>query len=234
MLKKQATSYTPQVVVIVMDDSGSMNEPCSGTDSKAKVASKGIRQLVMNIQADNVGGKICRYYLSLAKFGDDVTPLVEAQSPTDVRLSLIDFKGESGSTNMISALEWVIKAITGSLAMIRASVPSYHEERTPPPVVLFFSDGENTGPDVSEAAKRIHNVPFQGDKAMVVACGIGMKPEHFEVMRSIASLPELAANIAVEQLGEFIAEVGTSAVEQGEGRPSVVEAVREFRQAAGR
>src|SRR5580658_3809679 len=200
MGKKKATAYTPQVVVIVMDDSGSMNEPCTGAESKAKVASQGIRQLVMNIQADNVGSSICRYYLSLAKFGDDVTPLVEAQSPTDVRLSIIDFKGESGSTNMISALEWADKAIAGSLLMIRASVPNYHEDRTPPPVVLFFSDGENTGPDVTEAAKRIHKLSFQGDKAMVVACGIGMKPEHFEVMQSIASLPELAANIAVEQL----------------------------------
>src|SRR4051794_16555841 len=100
----KATATTPQIVVIVMDDSGSMKEAIPGHGTKADVASEGIKQLVMEMQATNLGSSASRYYLSLLKFGDAPTVIAEFEKPAAVRLSSISFTGQSGGTDMKKAL----------------------------------------------------------------------------------------------------------------------------------
>jgi hypothetical protein len=69
------------------------------------------------------------------------------------------------------------------------------------------SDGDNTGPAVEEAAEKLRSIQFQGGPVSVIACGIGMKSEHFPVMKAIASNNELAMNIRPNQLADFLAAV---------------------------
>jgi uncharacterized protein YegL len=205
----KATSTTPQIVILVMDDSGSMEEVVPGGGVKAKMASEGIRQVVMEMQAVNVGGRGSRFYVSLLKFGDHAAVMAEAEPPSGIKLRTINFEGKSGGTDMAAALKAVADVLGRSLTKVR-QIQGYREKDSPAPLVLFFSDGENTGGAVDAVSRQIRQVPFEGGAVQVVAVGIGMRQEHFAVMKGIASSPELAVNLDPAALPQFLADVGTT------------------------
>jgi uncharacterized protein YegL len=209
LTNKKATANTPQVVTLLVDDSNSMQELADGGKSKADIASASIEDMIMSAQSQNQGSRGFRFLFNISKFGDDVTPLVEARSPDDVDLETLKFFGKSGWTNMADALEWGVKATEKAIAKCR-KLPVFDEPNTPPPVVLFLSDGNNTGKDVREAAERLCAISFQGGPVSVIACGVGMLDEHFPVMKAIASNEELAMNIRPSQLAEFLAAVSAT------------------------
>lgn len=215
---KKATSKTPQVAVIVIDDSGSMQgEP-------ARQASEGAQQLVMEMQANNIGAGGSRFILSLCKFGDAVTPLCVAAKPDAVDMTTVDFAGDSGTTEMAAALTWAGDAIEQSLAVCRR-IPGYAESDSPSPVVVFFSDGANSGGDIMPAVSRLHSIPVQSGRVNVVAVGIGMDPKDFQIMTTIATDPDLARNINPAELQEFLAFAGATIV-KGETPKVMVEQFR--------
>jgi len=202
---KKATSTTPQVTVIVIDDSGSMQ------GDPARQASEGAQQLVMEMQANNLGARGSRFILSIAKFGDAVAPICVAAKPDAVDMTGLNFTGDSGTTEMAEALTWAADAVEQSLAVCRR-IPGYSEGDSPSPIVVFFSDGANTGPDVTPAVKRLHTIPFQSGRVNVVAVGIGMAPTDFQIMKTIASDPDLARNIDPAELQQFIAFAGATII----------------------
>jgi len=206
--------------VIVIDDSGSMQ------GSSATQASEGAQQLVMEMQANNIGAGGSRFILSLGKFGDTVTPLCMAAKPDAVDMTTVEFTGDSGTTEMAAALTWAAEALEQSLAVCRR-ISGYVEADSPSPVVILFSDGANTGADVTTAVNRLHSIPFQSGRVNVVAVGIGMAPTDFQVMERIASDPDLARNINPAELQEFLAFAGATIV-KGE-TPKVM--VDQFRNA---
>jgi hypothetical protein len=71
---------------------------------------------------------------------------------------------------------------------------------------MFFSDGENTGNDITEPIQELHKIPFSDGKIVVVACGIGQHAHEFETMKTIASAPGLAINLGIESVGSFISK----------------------------
>lgn len=83
---KKATSLTPQVVTLIVDDSASM----SGT--KADQVTKAIQDVVITIQASNLGSKGYRFLLNIAKCGSTVIPLAEAARPESVSLIQLIFR----------------------------------------------------------------------------------------------------------------------------------------------
>ncbi|HUP61236.1 MAG TPA: vWA domain-containing protein [Thermoanaerobaculia bacterium] len=212
---KKANSESPQIVTLIVDDSGSMSDA-----SKCQQATAAIQQLVMEIQAGNLGSGGYRYLVNIAKFGDSVTILAECAPPDSIDINTLQFTADSGGTTMVSALEWATVATDKSIRQIRA-IPRFKEEAAPNPIVVFFSDGENTGPDVTSAAAKLKNLKMVGGPVDVVACGIGMSQAAFDhVMKVIASREDLAVNINPAQLGDFIAEVKKTVV-QG-GSPDVI------------
>lgn len=211
--RKKATSRTPQIVTLIIDDSGSMKD-----NNKASQATAAVQDLVITLQVGTQGASGWRFLLNIGKFDDQITELAAAVPPLEVNLNLLVFTGERGRrTEMAIALEWGATVIQRALYRCR-QVPGYDEVNAPNPLCVFFSDGENTGPDVTSAAQALKSIPFQGGNIDVIACGIGMKPEHFWVMQKIASQTSLALNIDTEDLASFIAEVGATAVE---GRSAV-------------
>lgn len=72
---KKATTLTPQVVTLIVEDSGSM------FGAKADQVTKAIQALVITIQAGNLGSMGYRFLLNIAKFGSSVIPLAEAARP---------------------------------------------------------------------------------------------------------------------------------------------------------
>lgn len=205
---KKANSESPQIVTLVVDDSGSMS-----ADSKCAQATEALRQMVMEIQGNNMGAGGYRYLVNIAKFGDEVTPIAECAAPNTIDLNSLQFTADSGGTEMAPALEWAAAVTDRSLTKLRA-LPKFREEAAPNPIVVFFSDGENTGPDVTSPAQKLRSLKLVGGNVDVVACGIGMTQEAFEnVMKVIASKEELAVNIDPSELGNFIAEVRKTVVQ---------------------
>jgi uncharacterized protein YegL len=201
--KKPASGQKPQIVTLIVDDSGSMQ----GT--KAKQATAAMQDMVIQMQAYDQGSATFRFLLNIAKFGTETHPIAEALTPKEVNLSQLDFTGSSDSTNMPAALEWGAKALKRALERCRAQ-SYYVEAEAPNPLCVFFSDGENMVGDVEAAAMALKSLPFKGGGVDVIACAIEMQAKDFSTMQKIASRPELAINIDQDRLSEFIAEVEAS------------------------
>lgn len=205
LTEKKATSHTPQVVVLLIDDSASM-----GSESKAEQVTAAVQDLIIQLQASTQGASGARFLLNLAKFGDTVTPLAVAAPPLEIDFNQMQFQATSGATEMPQALRWAAAALQQSLDAIRR-LPRYAEAQAPNPLCIFFSDGANTSrEDVTTAAQVLQSIPFHGGQVDVVACGIGMTAAAFAVMQQIASNPALAVNLDPQRLGHFIAEVGAT------------------------
>lgn len=203
LTQKKATANTPQVVTFIVDDSESM----SWDHNKADQATQAAQDLVIQMQGWDLQSSGFRYLLNIAKFGDDVTPIVEAATPGEVDLGSLTFLGESGTTQMAKALKWANTALQKSLDKCR-QIPGFKEDDAPNPLVIFFSDGENydDAADIISEANNLASIAFQGGGVDVVAVGIGMEQQHFKIMQDIASDPTLAVNIDPDKLGDFISE----------------------------
>jgi uncharacterized protein YegL len=204
--KPEATSVTPQVVIFVLDDSNSM------AGDKSRQVAEAMYNVITTIQAYSQQASGYRFLVSIAAFGDAVREVANSVTPFKVDLTKLQFRGTSGGTDMPRALEWALAALQRGLDQCRTTIVGYREEDSPPPLCLFLSDGENTGGDLTLPARALHSVPFKGGEVQVVAGGIGMEPQHFEFMKTIASRPEYAVAVAPEELAQFIAEVGLTTV----------------------
>jgi uncharacterized protein YegL len=212
---KKATSLTPQVVTLIVDDSGSM------AGQKAKDVTDAMENMVIAMQAQNQGSGGFRFLLNIAKFGSSTIPLAEAARPETVSLKQLVFTGDSGGTEMSSALTWASQALQNALAECQ-KIATYSQGGSPNPLVVFFSDGENTGGDVGASADALKAIPFAGGSVDVVAVGVGMSQNAFPIMERIASRPDLAVNIKESELGEFIADVVIT-VQRGDSPKALVD-----------
>lgn len=222
LTQKKATAITPQIVTLIIDDSGSMQ------GDKSRQATGAVNDLVITMQSNTIGSSGSRFVLNIAKFGDDVTPLATVVPALEVDLSKLQFGGNSGSTEMPKALRWAAQAIQQALDRCR-NLPVYNEDQAPNPVCLFFSDGASTSREpVGPAAQAIKSIAFQGGGVDVIACGIGMTQSEFPVMQEIASRPDWAINIDPDNIGEFIAEVTVTFVRDGQGADALMGRVQDL------
>jgi uncharacterized protein YegL len=203
LTSKKATSTTPQIVTLVVDDSGSME------GDKARQATAALQDMVIQMQSGNLNAGGSRFLVNIAKFGDQPTAIAMAAKPSEVDLGVLTFGGESGKTDIPLALQWASSAVTQALERCRRDA-LYREADSPTPLVVFFSDGANTGEDVGPSAAALKSIQFQSGAVDIVACAIGMEPGDFQIMQTIASRPDLAVNIDPAKLSDFIAEVGAT------------------------
>lgn len=223
-----ADALKPQVITLIIDDSGSMQ------GEKAKKATASVQDLVISLQVFNKSSSGFRHVVNIAKFGDEPIPLAVASRPAEVNLNSLVFDGSSGRTDMPRALEWARQAVETALARCRRDIPGYKEANAPNPLCVFLSDGENTGGDVSGPALALRSIPFAGGTVDVVACGIGLEAKDVPTMQAIASRPEFSANIDPSLLDEFIATVGKTAIEDPATAPErIVEKARSKEMRAG-
>lgn len=203
-----ATATTPQIVTLILDDSGSMK------GEKANQATSAVQDMVLQMQAGSLTSKGFRHYLNIAKFGDYPTPIGVAVGPKEIDVQHVVLTGDSGKTDIPAALTWAAQALTQALTRCR-SISGYREADSPVPMVVLFSDGANTGADVTASANALKAISHQAGPAEVVACGIGMDASDFPVMQAIASRPEFAINIDPALLEQFIAKVGLTSLNNG-------------------
>ena len=204
---KVATALHPKVCILVIDESGSMAE-----EGKCQQVTEAVQDLVITMQSLNQGTHGYRFLLNICKFGDTIEELAVARTPTEVDVDTLVFEGALGGTDMQPALQWAETALKKSLERCR-SIPNYQEDLAPNPICVFLSDGECTGDDPAEAAKALRAIPFKGGEVEVCAVGVGMRDEHFEVMKAISSKPEFAIRIGAEGIAEFLGDIGSTFVD---------------------
>lgn len=206
--QNKANALHPQIIVFVVDDSGSMQ------GQKSKTATEAAQDSIITLQSQNLQSHRFRFLLSVAKFGDGVTPLEVAKKPGDVNLQNLVFDGSSGQTNIPASLQWAKHAVEESLQTCRV-LPDYDEAQSPNPLVVIMTDGENTGSDVGAPAQALRSVPFKGGQVDVVVCGVGLEPKDLATAQKIASDPALAANIRSDEIAKFFAAVTVTVIKEG-------------------
>jgi uncharacterized protein YegL len=184
--------------------------PGLGGKTKAQVVSLCIEGLLRHIEMDNAQTTGYRFLVSVVKFGDHAQVICKNAKPSEFRsLELfgtkLKFLGDSGGTVMWQALNVARSVVREGIAEIRRVI-GFDEATAPFPLVMFFSDGENTGIDIQESIKALHEIQFSNGKVVVVACGIGQHAHEFEEMKAIASSPDLAINLEIDSVGTFISK----------------------------
>ena len=197
---KEASSRHPQVVTLLIDDSWSMREL-----NKCVYVTESVQNLIIEIQCNNMGSHFPRYIINIAKFANWVDPIDICANPNHIDLDKLSFEGGSGrGKNMADALAWAAYATLKSLDMARQG-SNYVEDKSPNPIVMFISDGANSGSDPLPHAQALKSIPFQGGQVDVVVLGIGLGPDDMRIMQSIASRPDLAVAAGTAMLDDFLA-----------------------------
>ncbi|WP_263352917.1 vWA domain-containing protein [Acidicapsa acidisoli] len=205
---KIASSMHPQIVVMLIDNSGSMAE-----EGKCEQVTEAVQDMVTSMQSMNLGGSGYRFLMNICAFGDSVRQMAIAASPREIDIDSLVFLGDDGATNMHFALEWAKDALQQSLERCRKEIRAFQEEKAPNPLCVLLSDGEFTGGDVMEPAKALQSISVKNGNVDVVSVGVGMEEQHFEVMRSIASRPEHAIQIDPGGIADFLSDVGSTIVD---------------------
>ena len=208
----RVTSKNPLQVALVADDSGSMS------GKPAQDVTEGIRDFVAKLQSFGRGEK-SYFRLLFVKFGDQPTVVQDFADILTVRPDQLQVAGNSGSTNMDRALELVAQKL-------ESHAPT--SELEPAPLVIFWSDGHNTGGDPLSAARRIKGLTCPcGRTALLVTCGFG-QPDS-SLLQAIATSPEHYKELkSVEELQVFLGNIGTLVTTPGKSMDDVREEIKQL------
>jgi uncharacterized protein YegL len=186
---------------------------------KAKAATDGIRELVMECQSRGPGGPERSYFkLLLVRFGDNavIDPNCDLAPVRKIDPDQISVVGDGGQTNITEALQITLDRLRDYMQTLHE-----HPERPvhPIPLVIVFSDGEhNKGPAPRPVADQIKSLSLDGEPIVIAAAGVSIgdgRPDE-TTLREIAS-PECYLDISnARQLSTFIASVGSSGVSRRE------------------
>src|SRR5277367_201490 len=131
---KRANARHPQVVTLVIDDSGSMAE-----EGKCQQVTEAVQDMVITMQSLNMGTHGYRFLLNICKFGDGPNEVAVAATPGEVDVDALEFRGASGGTDMLLALQWADGALKKGLDRCRKTIPNYQEELAPNPLCVVIS-----------------------------------------------------------------------------------------------
>jgi uncharacterized protein YegL len=208
----RVTSKNPLQVVLIADDSGSMSgEP-------AQKVTEGLQDFIAKLQSFGRGEK-SYFRIFFVTFGDQPKVVHEFADVFKVTADSFQVTGNSGSTNMDVALEWV------------ATKMEQHRpqsELDPAPLVIFWSDGQNTGGDPLPAVQRIRSLQCPcGRTPLLITCGFGGADG--KLLESMATSPEHFKPFqSAQELEAFLGNVGTLVTTAGKSMDQVREEIKEL------
>ena len=219
-MARQARQSRPQLVCVLADNSGSM------AGEKAKAATNGIREMIMECQSRGPTGPERSYFnFLLIRFGDNATidPLCDSTPVRKIDPDQISVTGNGGQTNITEALQLALDRLSPYMQSLEA-----HEERGehPIPLVILFSDGQhNIGPAPQPVAEKIKQLALDGESVVIATAGVSIddddRPDE-RTLREIAS-PECDVDVTNAQiLTRFIASVGSSGMSRAQDIAHVI------------
>jgi uncharacterized protein YegL len=218
-MARQARQSRQQLICVLADNSGSM------AGEKAKAATAGIREMIMECQSRGPAGPERSYFkFLLIRFGDNavVDPSCDLTAVRKIDPDQISVEGNGGQTNITDALQLTLDRLRPYMQSLEE-----HSERAehPIPLVILFSDGEhNKGPAPQPVASQIKNLSLDAEPVVIAAAGISTGGESLDerTLREIAS-PECYVHISDAQvLSRFIASVGSSGVSRAKEVAEVI------------
>jgi uncharacterized protein YegL len=171
----RVTSDTPWHVVLLVDDSGSME------GAGAAAVNEGLRAMISEMEVIAKGTKPY-FKVSLIAYGSELRVLCEAVGEKQVDLDAIaTFAGASGTTDMAGALE-----LAGKVLERHPGKPTDFR-----PYVWLFTDGRPDDPARAEAAAgALKALALPAGSPTVVAVGVGDVEPAF--LKRVATNPEFA------------------------------------------
>ena len=211
-LPPRVTSKNPLQVVLIADDSGSM------TGKPAEQVTEGLQDLVAKLQSFGRGEK-SYFRILFIRFGDRPQVVHEFADVLEVRSTDFQVTGSGGSTNMDQALE---------MAATKMQAHPLQSELDPAPLVIFWSDGQNTGGDPLPAAERIKTMTSPcGRTPLLVTCGFGGADR--QLLEAMAISPEHYKQLeSAEELETFLGNVGTVVTSAGKSMDQVREEIKQL------
>ena len=220
---KQARQSRPQLVVVLADNSHSM------AGEKARAATRGIREMLMECQSRGPAGPDRSYFKLLLIRFDDVAVIDPHCDMTPVRSidpDRVSIDGQGGQTDITAGLELALMRLKPYVEALQQ-----HPERAehPLPLVLVFSDGEhNVGSGPELVAAEIKSLKLGGEPVVMAVAGVsvgGVQPDE-RTLREIAS-PECYVHVTNAQaLAAFIASVGSSGASSAADVAKVIKQIR--------
>lgn len=195
------SSYSPWHLVLVLDDSGSMQ------GRKIEMLNEAMRRMVDEMQTLSQGLKPY-FRISIICFGDEAEIVSEAESEMDIDVTRVSsMAGRSGTTNATAALDLAYQVLQ------RNPGESHHFD----PFLFFFSDGN---PDDRSSAllagERLKSLSLPCGNLRLITIGIGSSNNEF--MRQLATQREGVARYrrleSDRDVLDFFPDIGTVAVSQ--------------------
>ncbi|MCP5518848.1 MAG: VWA domain-containing protein [Verrucomicrobiales bacterium] len=199
-------------MILIADDSGSMS------GQPAQQVTEGLQDFIAKLQSFGRGEK-SYFRILFVKFGDQPHVVHEFADVLQIPADGFKVSGDSGCTNMDEALEMVAT---------KMEQHRLQSELDPAPLVIFWSDGQNTGGDPLPAAQRIKAIQCPCGRApLVVTCGFGEAER--ELLEGIATSPEHFKPFqSAQELEVFLGNVGTLVTTAGKSIDQVREEIKEL------
>lgn len=211
-VQKQITGASPMHIVVVADDSGSMETVGQDGKRAADHATMAIQDWVAELKLQTKGLKPW-FKFTLMHFGSECGIDAEAAELNNIEVEEFQLDGTSGSTRMDLALMTVIDLL----------------RRTPckgtdcPPFVFLFTDGV---PDAGyeqatlDAAAQLKSLSLPSGSPRLVTIGFGAMDA--ELLRQLATTPDFFKPIANSRdLVRMLPKMGTPTKRGGDGSGSV-------------
>jgi uncharacterized protein YegL len=223
-MPRQAKQTRPQLVCIIADNSGSM------AGEKARAATEGIQEMVMECQARGPAGPDRSYFkLLLVRFDSNasIDPQCDMTPVRRIDPNQIHIRGDGDATNITAALQITLDRLKPYMQSLRD-----HPERAehPMPLVIVFSDGaHNQGPGPQPVADEIKRLALDGETVVIATAGVavgGDQPDE-TTLRAIASSECYVPITNTQVLSQFICSVGSSGVSRAKDVANVINQVRQ-------
>ncbi len=199
MPASRISSISPWHLVLVLDDSGSMQ------GAPIRMLNEAIERMIDEMKLLS-GGMKPYFRISIVSFGSEAKILSEAENEQDIDIKdVTGMKGKSGGTMASKAL-----ARARSILERNPGEPSHFD-----PFLFFFSDGHPH--DANEAlleGERIKALSLPSGTVRLITIGVGQANEEF--LRQLATqregIPRYLGLKNVKDVLDFFPDIGTIAV----------------------
>lgn len=216
MPANRVTSRSPWHIVLVLDDSFSMQGP------KIAMLNEAIRRMIAEM-TEISGGMKPYFRLSIIRFGDDAEVLSEAENEQEIDLTLVtSLRGDSGLTNATAALEEAYALLERTPARVTEFEP----------FLFFFSDGQpNDKVSALEVGDRLKAMNLASGRLHLITVGFGDVDEEF--MRHLGACDDGSSRFCKltdeRHILEFFPKIGTLTVSQTmDSRPAAKKLADDF------